>query len=61
VQNAQRFALIGTAERQCGHSFVVGAAGAGSSFLFRRFTFRMSRKTAKATMRKLMIVLMKTP
>ena len=32
VQWAQRVALIGTVDRQYGHSLVVGAAGGASSF-----------------------------
>ena len=31
VQSGQRVALMGTSEKQCGHSLVVGSAGASYS------------------------------
>ncbi len=51
VQCAQRVALIGIADKQCGQSLVVGAAaGAGLCSLLACLTIR---KIAKAMMRKL--------
>jgi hypothetical protein len=49
--------------KQWGHSFVAGsAAGAGASaFFLNRFIFRIIRKRTKATMRKLMIRVTKSP
>ena len=61
VQNAQRFALIGIALKQCGHSFVVGSAAGASSFRFKLLSHLMIINTANATIKKLMIVLMNTP
>jgi hypothetical protein len=52
---------MGIAERQKGHSFVVGAAGGASCSLFSLFIFFITRNTAKATIRKLIIVLINTP
>jgi len=50
---------MGIAERQKGHSFVAGAAGASCS-LFSLLIFLITRNTAKATIRKLIIVLKNT-
>lgn len=61
VQKPQRVALIGISEKQCGHSLVVGSSGGASSSLFSELIPLMSRKTANATIRKLMIVLMNIP
>jgi len=57
VQCAQRVAFIGIADRQCGQSLVVGA-GAG---FFIAFIWRMSKKSANATIKKFRIVLKKIP
>ena len=59
VQWPQRVALIGTADRQYGQSFVFGAAGAGS--FLNRLTCLISRKITSATTTKSRIVLRKTP
>ena len=59
VHWGQRVAFRGTVDRQKGHSFVVGAAGASSRF--RELICLMSTKTAKATMRKVTIELMNRP
>jgi len=48
-------------EKQKGQVLVVGVSCGASAFLFNRFIWRIIRKTAKATIRKLIIVLMKTP
>jgi hypothetical protein len=48
-------------EKQKGHSLVVGAAGGASCCRLIAFIPRTSRKTAKATIRKLMIALKKSP
>lgn len=61
VQNAQRVALMGIVEKQCGQSFVVGSSGGASSSRLSLLMPRMVRKTAKATMTKLMIVFMNIP
>jgi hypothetical protein len=61
VQNAQRFAIIGIVDRHCGQAFVVGSAGGATSALFSLFILRTNKNTAKATIKKLMIVLTKTP
>src|SRR5579862_1011024 len=59
VQFGQRLAAIGIAVAQYEQSLVFGAAaGAG---LFQRFTIRMSRKIAKATIRKSMMLFRNTP
>jgi hypothetical protein len=52
---------MGMVERQKGHSFVVGTGGGAACCRTSLLTFRMSRKTANATMRKVMMVLMKNP
>src|SRR5213593_1176515 len=57
VQCAQRTALSGTLIAQYGHSRVVVAAG----FAVQRFTCRISRNTANATIRKFSTVLMNIP
>lgn len=61
VQYAQRVALIAIVEKQCGHSLVVGSGGGASSSLLSLFTPRTSKKTEKATMRKLVTVFKKMP
>ncbi len=61
MQNGQRVALMATSEKQCGHSFVVGSAGASSSTFWSFEICRMRRNTQKAMIRKLTIVRMKTP
>jgi hypothetical protein len=48
-------------EMQYGHTFVVGADGGVTSCLLSRLMARMSRKTAKATITKLMTALTNTP
>jgi hypothetical protein len=58
AQFGQRVALIAIVLNQCGHSFVIGpagAAGAGASF-FMLFTAFMIRKTTKAITRKSIVV-----
>jgi hypothetical protein len=50
---------MGIAVKQYEQSFVVGSAGGGSFFIL--LTFFITRKTEKATMRKLIIVLIKIP
>ena len=59
MQCEQRVALIATGERQNGQSLII-ARGAFSS-LFRRFTWRMSMNTTKATIKKSNSALKKTP
>ena len=61
VQNAHRVALIGIVEKQWGHSLVVGSSAGASASRLRLLRPRMIRKTAKATMTKLMIVLINIP
>jgi hypothetical protein len=51
-------ALRGTADKQYGQSLVVGAAGAGRCI---RLMDLMSRKMAKAMIKKFRMLLMKTP
>ena len=58
VQWPQRVALIGTGVQQYGQSLVVGAA---TSFFFSRLICLITRKIAKATMRKSSTVLMNAP
>src|SRR5204862_5794353 len=55
----QRKARRGIAVAHCGHSFVDGDGGVGLARI--RSIWRTSTKIAKATITKLMIVLMKTP
>jgi len=55
VQWAQRVALIGMADKQCGQSLVVGA-GADAGF-FIAFIWRMSKKSTNAMIKKFRIVL----
>src|SRR4029453_3555701 len=57
VQCGHRLAFSGIIAAHPEHSFV----GAGAGFGNRRFTCWTSRKTANATMRKLMIALRNTP
>jgi hypothetical protein len=58
VQWPHFFAAIGIAIAHCGQSLVVtGAAGLG----IQRLTTRSNRKIENATIRKLMMVLMKLP
>ena len=52
---------MGIADKQWGQSFVVGMAGAATSFLFNALICLMTRNTENATMTKLMIVFKKTP
>src|SRR5574341_1989975 len=61
VQCGHRSALMAILEQQYGQSLVVGTAGAGAGCRFNRFTWRMSRKMAKATMRKSITVLRNSP
>src|SRR5512146_1103947 len=61
VQWPHRVALIGIVDRQCGHSLVVGTAAGASSFFLRAFMPRIRKKMAKATMRKLTMVLISSP
>jgi hypothetical protein len=61
VQNPHRVALTGITEKQRGHSLVVGSGGGASSFLFSELMPLIRRKTANATIRKLMTVFIKTP
>jgi hypothetical protein len=61
VQLGQRVAWMGIAVKQKEQSLVVGTAGGASSCLFKRLILRITIKMAKATIRKLMIVLMNTP
>ena len=60
VQFGQRVALIAIVLMQKGHSFVVSSAAAGFS-ICSLFKLLMSRKTAKATMRKLITELINSP
>jgi len=59
VQCPHFFAAAGIGIAHCGQSFVL--AGGGGGFGIHRFTERTSRNTANATIRKLIIVLMKLP
>jgi hypothetical protein len=61
VQNAQRDALIDMDEKHLGHSFVVGSSGGASSSLLSLLRPRISIKTAKATIKKLITVLKNMP
>ena len=61
VQKAQRVALMGMADRQRGHSLVVGSSGGASSFFCSLVKFRMMRKTQKAMMMNVMMVMRKGP
>jgi hypothetical protein len=58
VQYGQRCALIGTCIAQAGHSFLSGSFLAGCLSLL---IARTSRKTAPATIRKLIISVIKLP
>jgi hypothetical protein len=60
VQCPHFFAASGIAIAHCGQSFVVGAA-AGAGFAVQRLTDRTKRKTANATIKKLMMAFRKTP
>jgi len=60
VQCPQRLAWSGMLIAHCGQSFVVGAAG-GAGFSNQWWMLRTSKKTQKATIRKLMIVFRNTP
>ena len=55
MQWGHRVALIGIVEKQYVHSFVVGTAGAATSFLLSLLIFRVKRNMTKARMRKLMM------
>ena len=59
VQAEHRVALIGTAVKQRGQSFVIGAAAGASRRML--FTPLISMNKAKATIRKLMIELTNNP
>jgi len=59
VQFGQRVALSGTADKQYGHSFVVGAA-AGAGFL-REFAALMIMNMAKAMIKKLITAFKNDP
>jgi len=61
VQCPHFFAETGMGMAHCGQSFVVTSGGGGTGFGIQRFTERTTMKMAKATIRKLMIVLMKFP
>jgi hypothetical protein len=61
VHCGQRIAPIGISIKQNGHSLVVGSDAGSSSALWILFTLRMRRKTANATIKKVMIVLIKSP
>lgn len=61
VQWEQRVALMEMVEKQNGHSFVVGSSGSVSSLRFNWLIPRINRNTQKATMIKLIIVLIKIP
>ena len=54
-------ALREMVDRQKGHSLVVGSAGGATFSPFMRLRPLITRNTAKAMMRKLMMVLMKIP
>jgi len=54
VQLGHRVALIAMVLKQKGHSLVVGSAGGTASFRCRLLIPLISRKTAKATIKKLM-------
>jgi len=61
VQFGHLVALMLIVEKQCGHSLVVGSfTGAGSSF-FNLFIFLITINIAKATIKKLIMVLIKAP
>jgi hypothetical protein len=57
---AQRVALSGMVERQCGQSLVVGASSA-ACLLLSRLTARTMRKMTKAMIRKVMMSLISWP
>jgi hypothetical protein len=63
VQLGQREALMAILEKQNGQSLVVGAAATFGASARRRMLLiaRMRRKTAKATIKKVMMLLMKAP
>src|SRR5213080_2532468 len=61
VQYAQRVALTGIVDRQSGQAFVVGTGSGAGGWRLSRFTPRTSRKTTKATIRKLMSVFTNAP
>ena len=61
VQWGHFVALIGIDEKQYGQSFEVGTAGGAASCLLSLFIAFTSKKTAKATIRKVMTVLRNTP
>jgi hypothetical protein len=62
VQLGHLTALIDMVEKQYGHSFVEGAAGAGAgASLFNLFIFFIKIKIEKATIRKLTTVFKNAP
>ena len=61
VQCEHLVALAGTELRQYGQSRIAGAGAAGAGFGAKRLTWRTRRKTATATIRKLMTVFKKRP
>ena len=61
VQFGQRIAVIGIVDMQKEHSLVVGSSSGASSSACILLIPLMSIKTAKATMRKLITVFIKTP
>ena len=63
MQLGQRLALIGILDTQKGQSFIVGAAATFGASARRRILLitRISMKTAKATIKKVMMLLMKAP
>ena len=61
VHMGQRTALMGISLAHWGQFLVVGSAGGASSLRLAAFMLLTSMKMAKATMRKLITVLMKTP
>jgi len=61
VQCPHLVAVMEIVETQYGHAFVVGAGGGAASCLLSWLTARMSRKTANATITKLMTALTNTP
>ena len=60
VHCEQRTAFAGIALKQNGHSLVAGGGGAGAGFL-KRFSCRITRKIANATITKLITVLTNWP
>lgn len=61
VQWPHFFAAKGMGMAQCGQSFVVTGGGGGTGFGIHLLAARTTMKMANATIKKLMIVLMKLP